>query len=137
MKKKFKITLFSLIAIISLLATSLTCFAADSYHNVFPTIPQSIDFDGGHLELIGPESGLSTSNGILRYQYHVVTDGGNLNVRSGPGLNYSVIGKFANGQVIEVSFMQEANIYPWVYAGGNNIVTNTWINGYIHSDYYR
>ena len=26
--------------------------------------------------------------------------------------------KFRNGQIIDVSFMQDAGIGPWVYAGG-------------------
>ena len=76
-------------------------------------------------------------NGITRYAFHVVTNGGNLNVRSGPGFGYSVIGQFANGQVIDVSFWQESGIYPWVYATGTDCNTGNYIGGYIHSDYYQ
>ena len=68
--------------------------------------------------------------------YHVITDGSNLNVRSGPGTNYSIIGKFKNGQVIDVSFMQDAGIGSWIYAGGVDAITGKYINGYIHEDYY-
>lgn len=44
--------------------------------------------------------------------------------------------KFRNGQIIDVSFMQDAGIGPWVYAGGVDAITGKYINGYIHEDYY-
>lgn len=44
--------------------------------------------------------------------------------------------KFKNGQIMDVSFMQDAGIGSWVYAGGVDAITGKYINGYIHEDYY-
>ena len=44
--------------------------------------------------------------------------------------------KFRNGQIIDVSFMQDAGIGSLVYAGGVDAITGKYINGYIHEDYY-
>ena len=41
-----------------------------------------------------------------------------------------------SGQVIDVSFMQDAGIGSWIYAGGVDAITGKYINGYIHEDYY-
>lgn len=57
----------------------------------------------------------------------VVTNGGNLNIRSGAGLEYSVIGSIPNGQTVEV-----LNITPMWY----NILYNG-INGYSSSQYIQ
>ena len=90
----------------------MTCFAAEKQEKD-RSIPELIRVDGGMLQLVdSSENG--SARGVARYQYHVITDGSNLNVRS----NYSIIGKFRNGQIIDVSFMQDAGIGPWVYAGG-------------------
>lgn len=70
-----------------------------------------------------------------RYQYIVVTQTDNLNVRSGPGYEYSVIGSFAKGSIVNVSFAQESGIEPWCYAGGYDATTGEYIYGYIHEDY--
>ena len=67
----------------------MTCFAAEKQEN--RSIPELIPVDGGMLQLVdSSENG--SARGVARYQYHVITDGSNLNVRSGPGTNYSIIG---------------------------------------------
>ncbi|MCD7724469.1 MAG: SH3 domain-containing protein [Clostridiales bacterium] len=132
MKKIFKLFITSLL-VISM--TTITSFAAEK-QETSSNIPAQIEVEGGKLILVNTESDLSMTKGIARYQYHVITDGSNLNVRSGPGTNYSIIGQFKNGQVIDVSFTQESGIAPWVYAGGIDAVTGNYINGYIHSNYY-
>lgn len=111
----------------------MTCFAAEKQEN--RSIPELIPVDGGMLQLVDSSENGSARR-VARYQYHVITDGSNLNVRSGPRTNYSIIGKFKNGQVIDVSFMQDAGIGSWVYAGGVDAITGKYINGYIHEDYY-
>ena len=131
MKRRFKILC---IAVLVIVASSMTCFAAEKQEKD-RSIPELIQVDGGMLQLVdSSENG--SARGVARYQYHVITDGSNLNVRSGPGTNYSIIGKFRNGQIIDVSFMQDAGIGPWVYAGGVDAITGKYINGYIHEDYY-
>ncbi len=132
MKKIFNLLIASLL-VISM--SAMTCLASEKQETI-NNIPTQIDVEGGKLELVDSTLDLSTTRGTARYQYHVITDGGNLNVRSGPGTNYSIIGQFKNGQIIDVSFRQESGIYPWVYAGGNDANTDEYINGYIHSDYY-
>lgn len=94
--------------------------------------PNKITVEGGKLELVNIQKGINTVQ--PRYTYKVVTDGGNLNVRSGPGTSYSIVGQIANGSYVDVSFMQEAGIYPWVYGSGTS-TTGKEISGYMHSDY--
>lgn len=131
MTKKIKIFCIALLVIV---ASSMTCFAAEK-QGYESSVPKQIKVEGGTLQLIDSIDN-NSARGVARYQYHVITDGSNLNVRSGPGTNYSIIGKFKNGQVIDVSFMQDAGIGPWVYAGGIDAITGKYINGYIHEDYY-
>lgn len=129
---------FAVSVVALVLGMSITpCLAADDSAGKSDGAPQVIIVDGGRLELDKSASDEASKNGNTRYMYHVVTDGSNLNVRSGPGLQYSIIGKFANGQLIDVPFAQPAGIYPWVTAGGTDVITGNWINGYIHSDYYQ
>lgn len=126
---------FIIVALLVFLVNSMTCFAAEK-EEMTVGYPSQINVEGGQLILLDEYSDELSQAGSARYQYHVITDGSNLNVRSGPGLNYSIIGKFKNGQIIDVSYMQEAGIYPWVYAGGIDANTGNYIYGYIHSDYY-
>ena len=134
MKKIGKILLVTtLIAVIG----AIPCMASENKSETDIGIPTRILVDGGYLELVDSSVDKDLQNGITRYAFHVVTNGGNLNVRSGPGFGYSVIGQFANGQVIDVSFWQESGIYPWVYATGTDCNTGNYIGGYIHSDYYQ
>lgn len=106
-----------------------TCFANEKTKFMPPT---EIQVEGGQLKLIAIEE---EERGIQpRYVYKVCTDGGNLNVRSGPGTNYSIVGQIANGSYVDVSFMQDASIAPWVYGSGTSI-TGKEISGYMHGDY--
>lgn len=126
MKKIFKIVG---ILTLNVMLLSTTCFASENSL----TVPKEIVVDNGKLELIGV--GDNDVNGVQpRYVYKVVTDGGNLNVRSGPGTNYSIIGQIANGSYVNISFMQDANISPWVYGSGTS-TTGVEITGYMHGDY--
>lgn len=106
-----------------------TCFASEKSQF---TPPAEIQVEGGQLKLTAIREG---EYGIQpRYVYKVCTDGGNLNVRSGLGTNYSIVGQIANGSYVDVSFMQDAGIAPWVYGSGIS-TTGKEISGYMHGDY--
>lgn len=66
------------------------------------------------------------------YQAKIQTAGGNLNVRSGPGTNYKIVGKFANGTIVTYSYMQESDEWTWVWGKGTNGKT---ISGYVLDSY--
>jgi len=66
----------------------------------------------------------------------VTTDGSNLNVRSGPGANYSIIGKFANGTVVNYGAIDPIPSADWTYVWGKDINGKS-ISGYCHNDYLR
>lgn len=131
MKKKFK---FFATLIVFALMSSQMCFAAEK-EDITNRIPTKIEVEGGVLELTD-EPAAVVAQGVARYQYHVKTDGSNLNVRSGPGTDYSIIGKFANGAVIDIPFMQPSeSTYTWRWAHGDDADTGKRIQGYININY--
>lgn len=65
------------------------------------------------------------------YQAKVITDGSNLNVRSGPGTNYSIVGKLANGTIVTYSYISPVG---WDYIWGIDI-NGKEISGYVSSAY--
>ncbi|GAB1544910.1 hypothetical protein NUACC21_75860 [Scytonema sp. NUACC21] len=58
------------------------------------------------------------------YQYYVNTNGGNLNVRSGPGYGYPVVGKVRNGAAL-ASAVRSRNGFVQLSTG--NWVASNWI----------
>ena len=131
MKKALKFIVASLLLV---MMSSQLCFAAEK-QDIPENIPERIEIEGGVLELVNVPATVSTRV-MPRYQYHVKTDGGNLNVRSGPGTSYSVIGQFANGQIVNID-MQSDHIEEkgWCYAGGDDCNTGKYIKGYIAIQY--
>lgn len=131
MKKIFRTLAMSML--LALMSAQL-CYAAEK-QDMVNKMPEQVEVDGGVLELLDTPSVLSVP-GIARYQYRVKTDGSNLNVRSGPGTNYSIVGKFANGTIVDIPFMQPSDIGDsWWYAYGNDANTGKSIEGYVHRDY--
>jgi len=49
-----------------------------------------------------PDTTTTTSSAVAAATTTIVTDGARLNVRSGPGLGYSIIGKVLNGQPVQL-----------------------------------
>lgn len=125
--------LFSALALSMLLALSGSqmCYAAEG-QNVVTEFPQEILVEGGILKFVGMSE--DTARGVARAQYRVYTRGDNLNVRSGPGTNYSIIGSFANGSLIEIPNGNSSD--EWVYATGTDAYSGKTISGYINSAYY-
>ena len=115
---------------------SMLCMAAEE-QKADMAVPEQISIDGCKLVFAGKTEEPDNASRTVqpRYQYIVVTNTDNLNVRSGPGYNYSVIGSFAKGSIVDVSFAQEEGIKPWCYAGGYDASTGNYIHGYIHEDY--
>lgn len=67
------------------------------------------------------------------YEARVKTqDGSNLNVRSGPGTNYKIVGKFANGTIVHYAIVQDYEDWTWVTGKGTNGKT---ISGYVKDSY--
>ncbi len=64
----------------------------------------------------------------------VKTDGSNLNVRSGPGTNYSIVGKFANGTKVHFGAIDPIESENWSYVWGTGIDGKE-VTGYVHMDY--
>lgn len=66
-----------------------------------------------------------------RYQYRIITNGGNVNVRSGPGLEYDIIGSLPNGTIVDIPFYDpDHDTKPgWEY------VYSSIVNGYVASQY--
>lgn len=64
----------------------------------------------------------------------VKTDGSNLNVRSGPGTNYSIVGKFANGTLVTFGYMDPIPSTDWTYVWGTG-TNGQHLSGYCHNDY--
>ncbi|MBO5473338.1 MAG: SH3 domain-containing protein [Lachnospiraceae bacterium] len=121
------------VSLLFALMVSQVCFAAEKEKEI-NKVSEQIIIEGGVLELIDAEG--SSVQGVMRYQYHVKTDGSNLNVRSGPGTSYSIVGQFANGAVIEISYMQPGDsTQTWQYATGNDANTGKKISGYINTAY--
>ena len=125
--------LFSALALSMLLALSGSqmCYAAER-KNVVTEFPQEISVEGGILKFVGMSE--DTARGVARAQFRVYTHGDNLNVRSGPGTNYSIIGSFANGSLIEIP--DPYSSAEWVYATGTDVYSGKTISGYIYSAYY-
>lgn len=133
---RYVVKMFAATLLMAVMCVS-PCAASQFQSNNDQDVPNIIMVDGGYLQLQDSIYSSSSRNGVRRYIYHVVTNGGNLNVRSGPGTNYYIVGQFANGQAIDVSFWQESGIEPWVYATGVDCNTGSYIGGYIHGDYYQ
>lgn len=111
------------------------CFAAENKETVFEP-PKQIFVEGGVLELVGEQPSSVDVPAQLNYQYIVVTAGDNLNVRSGPGTSYSIVGKFKNGQIIEIPFMQPVGGgKDWDYAYGPDANTGKDIEGWVATAY--
>lgn len=111
----------------------LPCMAAGERHEP-TTVPEKIEIEGGILELVGVAED-SAKTVQPRYVYKVVTDGGNLNVRKEPNSNSDIIGQFANGSYVDISFWQPGGIAPWELATGTNVWDGKEITGYVHGDY--
>lgn len=118
--------------LLALMSTQL-CFAAEPQETTFEA-PKQIAVEGGMLVLIGEQpTGIPAKP---NYLYVVVTDGGNLNVRSGPGTSYSIVGKFKNGQIIHIPFEQPAGGgKEWDYAYGPDANTGKDIEGWVSRAY--
>ena len=113
---------------------SQVCYAA-AKQEVVTEIPQQIIVEGGGLEFISVST--AAAQGVMRTQYRVYTRGDNLNVRSGPGTNYSIIGSFANGSLIDLPYPQPSDVTnEWVYVTGTDVYSGKTISGYISSAYY-
>lgn len=87
---------------------SQVCYAAEK-QEVVTEIPQQILVEGGVLELVGITEDVTRV--VVRTTYYTVyTQGDNLNVRSGSGTNYSIIGSFANGSLIDLPYPQPSDV---------------------------
>lgn len=113
--------------LVSGLFMNIACLAKES--DTF-TPPTEILFEGGKLVLVETKGDEKTIQ--PRYTYKVVTDGGYLNVRSGPGTEYPIKGKLPNGSYFSASFKQE--YADWMYGTGTD-VSGTEIDGYVYSKY--
>ena len=113
--------------IVSALFMNIACLAKEN--DTFSP-PTEILVEGGKLVLVETEGGERTVQ--PRYTYKVVTDGGNLNVRSGPGTEYSIIGRLANGSYFSASFMQD--YIDWTYGTGTD-VSGVEVTGYVSDRY--
>ena len=71
------------------------------------------------------------------YSYIVNTKTTGLNVRSGPGLNYSIIGSFAKGSTVDCSFISPSGNGKWWKATGKDEYTGKRITGYVDSTYLK
>ena len=69
-----------------------------------------------------------------KFGCRVKTTSGNLNVRSGPGTNYPIIGRFANGSIVDISIFADEK-GDWIVAGGIDVSTGKMINGWINQNY--
>ena len=69
-----------------------------------------------------------------KFGCRVRTTSGNLNVRSGPGTNYPIIGRFANGSVVDISIFADEK-GDWIVAGGKDVSTGKMINGWVNQNY--
>ena len=69
-----------------------------------------------------------------KFGCRVKTTSGNLNIRSGPGTNYPIIGKAANGSVVDVSIFGDVK-GEWWEVGAKDVQTGKWINGWVNSRY--
>lgn len=131
MKRGFKLLITSLLLV---LMSSQVCLAAEK-QDMADKMPERIEIEGGVLELVNAPI-VTSVQGSARYQYVVKTDGSNLNVRSGPGTNYSIVGKFANGAVVNIPYMQPSDSTRiWNWAFGNDADTGKRIEGYINVNY--
>ena len=69
-----------------------------------------------------------------KFGCRVKTTSGNLNIRSSPGTNYPIIGKAANGSVVDVSIFGDVK-GEWWEVGAKDVQTGKWINGWVNSRY--
>lgn len=113
--------------LVNVLFLNIACLAKES--DTFSP-PAEILVEGGKLVLV--ETKGEERNIQPRYTYKVVTDGGNLNVRSGPGTEYSIIGRLPNGSYFMADFMQQ--YADWMYGTGTD-VSGTEVTGYVYEKY--
>ena len=117
----------ALIAVICSMVLPLNVMAAEPAATV-PEIPDRIITENGYLEKVTDIPSEKGDIGVLRYQYKVVTSGGNLNVRDYP-VTGNVIGSLKNGTIVDIPFMQPGWIPDgWLY------MTSP-IEGYVASQY--
>lgn len=117
----------ALIAVICSMVLPLNVMAAEPAATV-PEIPDRIITENGYLEKVTDIPSEKSNIGVLRYQYKVVTSGGNLNVRDYP-VTGNVIGSLKNGTIVDIPFMQPGWIPDgWLY------MTSP-IEGYVASQY--
>lgn len=129
MKKSVKFLATSLLCV---LMCSQLCFAAENPVTSERMKEQNED-KSEVLELANiPATSSAQPRGIT---FKVVTEGGNLNVRSGPGTNYSVIGQFANGSLLDMLYVGPICPNGWEYVYGDDCHTGERISGYVSSQY--
>lgn len=127
--KKTRIKAIAVLLISMLLP--LQVMAAEPQNADTAVMPDKISVEGGYLEKISEEPMTREADAMLRYQYRVVISSGTLSVREHPGTQYAIVGRLANGTVVEIPFMQPGDIEePWLY-------TTQPIEGYVNGDYIR
>ena len=99
----------------------------------FDSIVEIIQEDD-ELSLFSREQLQKNGEMQARVGYKVVTKSGNLNVRSGPGTNYSIIGKLAKGSVVDVSIFAGESGYWWEITARDSY-TGKFLHGWVDSRY--
>lgn len=112
--KRIAKKLGSLIVALSIVVMALPVVASAAPANAIPSV-SSVSVD---------EDWIAT----------VKTDGSNLNIRSGPGTNYSIVGKFANGTKVHYGAIDPIGSLNWTYVWGTGI-NGKEVTGYVHNDY--
>ncbi len=132
MKKSLKFLATSLLCV---LMCSQLCFAAEN-PVMSERMKEQSEVKSEVLELANIPAG-SSAQVQPRIAFVVITEGGNLNVRSGPGTNYSVIGQFANGAALDMPYVTPACPPGWDYVYGDDCHTGKRIGGYVSSQYIK
>lgn len=120
------------------------------YRMTIPTMSEEIAIAGNNL-YVNFESGAKEYRGTGKYPLYnvyyanvetfasrvsgkVTTNGANLNVRSGPGTNYSIVGSLANGTNVTI-YCQTTGEYIDGYYGRSNIWNRIGTGKYIPDAY--
>ena len=130
MKKTLNFLAASLLLV---LMSSQLCFAAEK-QDIPENTSKRIEVEAGVLELSNVPA-VATAHVEPRTMFVVKTEGGNLNVRSGPGTSYSVIGQFANGTPVDRPDVGPHTPAGWDYVSGDDCNTGKRITGYVAIQY--
>lgn len=131
--KKMKLMLVMGLMLVTLFNTNVLYAQETNHLKSFDKMIDSLQ-ENNSLSLSLQESQQLDAGIQARVGYRVVTKSTNLNVRSGPGTNYSIIGRLSKGSIVDFGIFAAEKGYWWEITARDSY-TGKDLHGWVDSRY--